>query len=108
MPSTLTSTNLDCLTCGACCFQRAGTILVTESDIEVWRVQGRLDIIDQLESGHFGYMAFKMSERGACVFHGTACGEHACGIYADRAEVCRGFEQGSAQCHEFRRDRKIE
>jgi Fe-S-cluster containining protein len=98
---------LDCLTCGACCFQRAGTILVTEADIERWRERSRLDIIEQLEPGHFGFRAFKMSERGCCVFHGTTQAEHACAIYADRAEVCRDFEAGSSQCHEFRRDRGI-
>ena len=101
-------TKLDCLTCGACCFQRPGTILVTEADSERWRESKRLDIIENLEPGHFGYQAFKMSPKGCCVFHGTAEHPHACRIYEERAEVCRAFESGSAQCHEFRRDRGIE
>ena len=99
--------DLDCLTCGACCFQRAGTILVTETDIERWRASGRHDIVENLEPGHFGYRAFKMSAAGCCVFHGTAEEPHACGIYEDRADVCRDFDRGCAQCHEFRRDRGV-
>jgi Fe-S-cluster containining protein len=97
----------DCLSCGACCFQRAGTILVAESDIENWRDRRRLDIVEQLEPGHFGFMAFKMTAAGSCVFHGTSEHPHACAIYEVRADVCRDFEQGSAQCREFRRDRGV-
>lgn len=103
-----TRVKLDCLNCGACCFQRAGTILVTEADIERWRERGREDILAQLEPGHFGYQAFKMSDQGCCVFHGTPEHPHACAIYEDRADVCRDFEEGCAQCHEFRRDRGVE
>ncbi len=99
--------DLDCLTCGACCFQRAGTILVTEADIERWRASGRYDIVENLEPGHFGYRAFKMRAAGCCVFHGTAEDPHACAIYEDRADVCRDFDRGCAQCHEFRRDRGV-
>lgn len=102
-----TQEKLDCLACGACCFQRAGTILVTETDIERWRDAGRRDILERLEPGHFGYQAFEMSAAGCCVFHGTQAHPHACAIYEDRADVCRDFEAGSAQCHEFRRDRGV-
>lgn len=99
---------LNCLDCGACCFQRPGTILVTETDIERWRGSGRVDIIEQLEPGHFGFRAFKMTELGCCVFHGTPSDPHACAIYEDRADVCRDFAQGCGQCREFRRDRGLE
>lgn len=105
---TKTVTELDCLSCGACCYQRAGTILVTESDVERWRASGQLDIVESLDAGHFGYKAFKMSEQGCCVFHGTHDHPHACSIYENRADVCRDFEAGCAQCREFRRDRGIE
>ncbi|MGC4063198.1 MAG: hypothetical protein QM784_00820 [Polyangiaceae bacterium] len=44
---------LDCLECGACCFQRPGTILVTSDDITRWTESGRTDILEQLEPGHF-------------------------------------------------------
>jgi Fe-S-cluster containining protein len=97
----------DCLECGACCFQRPGTILVTSEDIDRWTTEGRTDILSQLEPGHFGEMAFRMSERGCCVFHGTESHPHACAIYEDRATVCREFAAGCAQCREFRRDQGL-
>jgi Fe-S-cluster containining protein len=97
----------DCLTCGACCFQRPGTILVEPSDLVRWRRTGREDILSQLEPGHFGQMAFQMSSQGACVHHGTAAEPHACRIYEVRSETCIKFEAGSQQCREFRRDRNV-
>jgi Fe-S-cluster containining protein len=99
---------LDCLTCGACCFQRPGTILVSERDLVRWKRAARTDILERLESGHFGQMAFAMADNGACVHHGTPDQPHACRIYADRSETCRDFEAGSWQCLEFRRDRGID
>jgi Fe-S-cluster containining protein len=99
---------LDCLTCGACCFQRAGTILVSERDLVRWKRAGRADITERLEPGHFGQMAFMMGSSGACVHHGNAAEPHACQIYGERSETCREFEAGSWQCLEFRRDRGID
>jgi Fe-S-cluster containining protein len=107
-PNSTSSDGLDCLTCGACCFQREGTILVTDEDVSRYTRQARTDILRQLEPGHFGSMAFRMNERGCCVFHGTEAHPHACAIYEARATVCREFAMGCAQCHEFRRDRGIE
>lgn len=98
----------NCLDCGSCCFQRRGTILVTDEDVARWQSQGRNDILTELEPGHFGMLAFKMNERGSCVFHGTDAHPHACAIYEDRATVCREFEAGCEQCHEFRRDIGLE
>src|SRR5690606_21482131 len=68
----------DCLTCGACCYQRPGTILVEAADLVRWRRIGREDILAELEPGHFGQMAFKMASHGACVHHGTDEEPHAC------------------------------
>lgn len=99
---------LDCLTCGACCFQRPGTILVSEKDLVRFRTTERRDILEQLEPGHFGQMAFKMSSRGCCVHHGIADEPHACQIYEARSDTCRDFKSGSAQCLEFRRDRGVD
>ncbi len=98
----------DCLACGACCFQRPGTILVSEADLVRWRRLGRHDVLEQLEPGHFSQMAFRTGSNGACVHHGTKAEPHACRIYADRGEVCREFAAGSWQCLEFRRDRGID
>lgn len=99
---------LDCLTCGACCHQRPGTILVSAADLVRWKRTGREDIIAQLEPGHFGQMAFASTASGNCVHHGTASEPHACRIYADRSDTCRDFDAGSWQCLEFRRDRGID
>jgi Fe-S-cluster containining protein len=99
---------LDCLTCGACCFQRPGTILVSETDLVRWKRTGRSDILARLEPGHFGQMAFVMGANGACLHHGTDAEPHACRIYDARSDTCRDFEAGSWQCLEFRRDRGID
>jgi Fe-S-cluster containining protein len=96
---------LDCLACGACCFQRRGTILVSDTDLVRWKRARRDDIVARLEPGHFGQMAFAMGSNGACVHHGTDSEPHACRIYADRSDTCREFEAGSQQGLEFRRDR---
>ncbi|HWO14851.1 MAG TPA: YkgJ family cysteine cluster protein [Polyangiaceae bacterium] len=101
-------TELDCLACGACCHQRPGTILVSESDLVRWKRAERTDILAQLEPGHFGQMAFMMGPSGACVHHGTDAAPHACRIYDARSDTCRDFEAGSAQCLEFRRDLGID
>jgi Fe-S-cluster containining protein len=102
------SAEFDCLACGACCFQRPGTILVAAADLVRWKRDGRADILDRLEPGHFGQLAFMMSNRGACVHHGTAEEPHACRIYEARSETCHDFEAGSWQCREFRRDRGVD
>jgi uncharacterized protein len=98
----------DCVECGACCYQRPGTILVSAQDLLRWKRQGRRDILQQLEPGHFGQMAFSMGPSGACVHHGTPDQPHACRIYAARSDTCRDFAAGSPQCLEFRRDRGID
>lgn len=99
---------LNCLECGACCFQRPGTILISEADLVRWKRTQRQDILDQLDEGHFSQMAFRMAASGACVHHGTEAEPHACRIYDARGDVCREFEAGSPQCHEFRADRGLE
>lgn len=99
---------LDCLACGACCYQRPGTILVSEHDLVRWKRSARHDILEALEPGHFGQMAFAMAATGACVHHGTEREPHACRIYDDRSGTCRDFEAGSWQCLEFRRDRGLD
>jgi Fe-S-cluster containining protein len=102
------SPELDCLTCGACCFQRPGTILVSDNDLVRWKRAGQEHILERLTEGHFGHSAFAMGPSGGCVHHGTAEEPHACQIYADRGDTCRDFEAGSWQCLEFRRDRGID
>jgi Fe-S-cluster containining protein len=96
----------DCLACGRCCYQRQGTILVTEADLLSWHRRRRFDILDATVPGHFGQEAFQMSATGACIHHGTPEGEHVCAIYPIRAEVCRSFQAGSQQCLEYRRSNR--
>jgi Fe-S-cluster containining protein len=100
--------DLNCLECGACCFQRPGTILISDADLVRWKRTQRHDILEQLDEGHFSQMAFRMGEHGACVHHGTVSEPHACRIYEERGDVCREFAAGSPQCHEFRADRGLE
>jgi Fe-S-cluster containining protein len=95
---------LDCLTCGACCFQRPGTILVTAADIVRLSARGRSGVVEGLVEGHFGERAFPVGPSGACAHHGRPGAPHECQIYEDRADVCRDFEVGSQQCLEFRRE----
>lgn len=108
MPPTDAS-ELDCLTCGACCRTgHDGRILVPEEDLVRWRRIGRQDLCEALQPGHFGVMAFATTPAGACVHLGTRESENACAIYADRGTTCRDFDRGSPQCHEFRRDFGLE
>ncbi len=96
---------LDCLTCGACCRTgHDGRILVPADDLVFWRRVGRTDLIDTIQPGHFGEVAFATDDTGACVHLGTAVSPNACQIYAIRGTTCRDFERGSPQCLEFRRD----
>jgi len=98
---------LDCLVCGACCFQRPGTILISPDDLVRFKRLERTDILEQLEPGHFSHMAFRIGPEGSCVFHGTAEEPHGCQIYEVRGDTCREFAAGSKQCLEFRRDRGV-
>lgn len=99
------SSELDCLTCGACCRTgHDGRILVPPEDLLRWRRAGRDDLVAQLQPGHFGLQAFATRPDGTCVHFGTEDHENACSIYDLRGTTCREFEKGSPQCLEFRRD----
>jgi Fe-S-cluster containining protein len=97
---------LHCLDCGACCQARDGTILIVDDDLEKWRKEGYDWIIEHLEPGHFGQLAFKMTEEHRCVFQGTFETPYACRIYGHRATICRTFEQGCPQCFDIRRNQR--
>ena len=94
---------LDCTTCGACCESGEGHILILEEDLVLWRRQGRHDLADHTDEGHFGARAFP-TRGGACVYLTRPGGRSLCSIYEDRASTCREFQAGSWQCLEFRRD----
>jgi len=96
---------LDCLTCGACCRTgHDGRILIPAGDLVFWRRIGRPDLVERVQAGHFGEVAFATNEAGTCVHLGTEESENACQIYAIRGTTCREFQRGSRQCLEFRRD----
>jgi Fe-S-cluster containining protein len=102
------STDLDCLTCGACCRTgHDGRILVPAEDLVRWRAIGRHDIAERTQPGHFGERAFATREDGSCVHLGDERSPNACAIYDVRGTTCREFEKGSWQCLEFRRERGL-
>jgi Fe-S-cluster containining protein len=99
---------LDCLTCGACCRQGSdGRLLIPEEDLVRWRAHGRDDIARAVQPGHFGQAAFATRDDGACVHLGTPDNQNACAIYDMRGTTCREFEKGGWQCLEFRREAGI-
>lgn len=102
------STTPDCLTCSACCRTGiAGLIAVYDHDVARWRTRGRHDLVAQLVPGRFGGQAFATTRAGACVHLGSADSPHACNIYEERGETCRGFPPGCARCHQFRQEAGI-
>ena len=104
-----TDSQLDCLSCGACCRTgRDGRILIPEQDLVRWRRQGRADLVAATQPGHFGLVGFATTPQGACVHLGTKVSDNACAIYDTRGTTCREFERGSTQCLEFRRDFAID
>ena len=101
----MTTPELDCLACGACCRTgHDGRILIPAADLVRWRAAGRPELAAAVPPGHFGEVAFATREDGACVHLGTPASENACAIYEVRGTTCREFERGSRQCLEFRRD----
>ncbi|WP_170319483.1 YkgJ family cysteine cluster protein [Polyangium spumosum] len=95
---------LDCTRCGACCEAGKGNIPLTAEDLVLWRREGRHDLADRVDEGHFGMMAFPTTDEGACVYLTRPEGRSICSIYDGRASTCREFQAGSWQCLEFRRD----
>jgi Fe-S-cluster containining protein len=100
-----TGEELDCTRCGACCESGEGHILISADDLVRWRRDGRSDLADRTDEGHFGERAFPVTVGGACVHLTWPEGRSICSIYEDRATTCREFQAGSWQCLEFRRDR---
>ena len=96
---------LACLTCGVCCRTGSdGRILIPPEDLVRWKELGRDDLVEKVQPGHFGLVAFATDESGACVHLGTEESPNACQIYPIRGTTCREFERGSKQCLEFRRE----
>ena len=84
-----------------------GRILIPPQDLVRWKKQGRHDIAQAVQPGHFSMHAFATRADGSCIHLGTEDSPHACSIYEVRGTTCREFEKGSPQCHEFRREHTI-
>lgn len=97
---------VDCRTCGACCYGREGTILVSPDSLLRWRREQRDDILAQLTPGHFSELAFAMRADHSCVHLGSGL-DKSCAIYETRAESCRALQVGDRQCREARRERGL-
>jgi Fe-S-cluster containining protein len=97
---------VDCRSCGACCYGRPGTILVSAESLTRWRRERRLDILEALTPGHFSELAFAMRADHSCVHLGAGA-DKSCAIYQTRAESCRALQVGDRQCREARRERGL-
>ena len=97
----------DCRTCGACCHDQEGKVLVTSEDRTRWKRERRQDLLDQLAPGHFSLPALAMNEHGRCVHLGTKDNPCDCSIYPTRPESCRALAVGDSQCRDARRSRGL-
>jgi Fe-S-cluster containining protein len=97
---------VDCRACGACCYGREGTILVSPESLLRWRRERRDDILGQLTEGHFSELAFAMRPDHSCVHLGNG-DDKSCAIYETRADSCRTLQIGDRQCREARRERGL-
>ena len=105
----MAQSELDCLTCGVCCRTgHDGRILIPADDLVRWRRSGRDDLVEAIQPGHFGEVAFATRPDGSCVHLGTPASDNACQIYEVRGTTCREFERGSLQCLEFRREFSVD
>lgn len=87
-----------CLACGACCFSQLPTYVRVSG--EDWTRLG-----DKAEAvahfiGHRAYMRMAGGRCAALAVRDGAAGarEFFCTVYADRPQVCRDLERGSAAC----------
>ena len=96
---------LDCQTCGACCREAYGAVVVGARDL-VRRARPDF-VVDRGPGGAHRYELRRAGERCAALAGGTVeAGRvtgYACTIYDDRPRTCRDFTLGSAHCLTARR-----
>ena len=101
--------NLDCRTCGACCYGDEMWIHVMASDDERLGDHGvhHLTVLTQHGRGYFA-RSMKMVD-GRCVAFRDRLADGGCGcsIYETRPDICRAFQAGSPDCLAARRRRGI-
>ncbi len=100
---------LDCQSCGACCREAYGAVVVGARDLV--RKKRPAYVVDRGDGGAHRYELRREGERCAALGGGEVVAEpgrlritgYACAIYADRPRTCRDFTLGSAHCLTARR-----
>lgn len=100
---------LDCQTCGACCREAYGAVVVGARDLV--RKRRPDHVVDRGPGGAHRYELRRAGERCAALGGGEVVREpgrlaitgYACAIYDDRPRTCRDFTLGSAHCLTARR-----
>jgi Fe-S-cluster containining protein len=97
-----------CKRCGKCCYAVPASI--TEEDINRWRQQGRMDIVDAMEQFELVWagdtiISLKNNRSvSTCPFLMNTGESRTCTIYEDSPRVCREFLPGSSEmCSQFRK-----
>ncbi len=100
---------LDCQTCGACCREAYGAVVVSARDLV--RTKRPDYVVDRGAGGAHRYELRREGERCAGLHGGDVSrdgarrliGRYQCVIYDDRPRTCRDFTLGSAHCLTARR-----
>jgi Fe-S-cluster containining protein len=100
--------DLDCLTCGACCFGDDGWVHVDGADdarVDGSEALARLVVLTR--HGAYVKRSLRMVD-GACAALKREKTGVSCSVYRDRPTVCRDLERGSSACHAARKARGLE
>jgi hypothetical protein len=93
--------DVDCLTCGACCREAYHSVSVSLRDPVVWKQPGLM-----VRDGH-RFSVLRSGDRCAALEQepgaGAALGRYHCRIYEDRPRTCREFELRGRHCLVARR-----
>lgn len=82
-----------CAACGVCCEFFAGTLSAGPSDLERWRREGRLDLLERVgEDGRLWLDPVTGLPAERCPFLVPAGpGRAECGIHATKPALCRDY-----------------
>jgi Fe-S-cluster containining protein len=87
------SSDLDCLTCGACCREAYHAVELHPNDRFARRHPDRVGRQD-------GRLVVPRTAANWCSCLGP---DYRCAVYDDRPRTCRDFEKGGEHCREARR-----
>ncbi len=106
----MTSTKLDCVKCGACCWL-GPDVLLSDADAERFEADPRLEkltyVYDRPGWPRVRFMRGDPTTNRCVAFEGHL-GQCRCAIHPDRPDLCRIFEVGSPECLEARRKAGLE